>query len=74
MATTIAEAYVQIVPSAEGISGQLSSIMNSEAGAAGTSASGTFGSSFSAGLGTVAKVGAATFGVFTTAHLPFWSG
>ena len=67
MATTIAEAYVQIVPSAEGINGQLSSIMNSEAGAAGTSASGTFGSSFSAGLGTVAKVGAATFGVFTTA-------
>lgn len=67
MATTIADAYVQIIPSADGISGQLSSIMDGEASAAGTSASGSFGSSFSAGLGTVAKVGAATFGVFTTA-------
>ena len=67
MATTIADAYVQIIPSAEGISGQLSNIMNSEASAAGSSASGSFGTSFSAGLGTVAKVGAATFGVFTTA-------
>lgn len=67
MATTIADAYVQIIPSADGISGQLSSIMSSEASAAGNSASGSFGSSFSAGLGTVAKVGAATFGVFTTA-------
>lgn len=64
---TIADYYVQIMPSADGISGQLSSIMDGEASKAGTSASGSFGSTFSAGLGTVAKVGAATFGVFTTA-------
>ena len=64
---TIADAYIQIIPSAEGISGQLTSIMDSEASSAGSSASGSFGSSFSSGLGTVAKVGAASFGVFTAA-------
>lgn len=64
---TIADAYIQIIPSADGISGQLSSIMDSEASSAGSTASGSFGSSFSKGLGTVATVGAATFGVFTAA-------
>ena len=64
---TLADYYIQIVPSAEGISGQLSSIMDPEAMSAGTSASSSFGSSFTAGLGTVAKVGAASFGVFTAA-------
>ncbi|MBQ1571656.1 MAG: hypothetical protein IIZ78_11065, partial [Clostridiales bacterium] len=67
MATTIADAYVQIIPSAEGISGQLTSIMSGEASSAGSAASGSFGTSFSSGLGTVAKVGAASFGVFTAA-------
>lgn len=64
---TLADYYIQIVPSAEGISGQLSSIMDSEASSAGTSASSSFGSSFSSGLQTVAKVGAVGFGVFTAA-------
>ena len=64
---TLADYYIQIVPSAEGISGQLSSIMDSEAGNAGTTASSSFGSSFKTGLGNVAKVGAAAFGVFTAA-------
>lgn len=64
---TIADYYVQIMPSADGISGQLSSIMDGEASKAGTSASGSFGTTFSAGLGTVAKVGSAGFAVFTGA-------
>ena len=64
---TLADYYIQIVPSAEGIGGQLSNIMDSEAASAGTSASGSFGAKFSAGLGSVAKVGAAAFGVFTAA-------
>ena len=64
---TLADYYIQIVPSAEGIGGQLSNIMDPEAASAGTSASGSFGAKFSAGLGSVAKVGAAAFGVFTAA-------
>ena len=64
---TLADYYIQIVPSAEGIGNQLSNIMDSEAASAGTSASGSFGAKFSAGLGSVAKVGAAAFGVFTAA-------
>ena len=64
---TLADYYIQIVPSAEGIGGQLSSIMDPAAESAGTSASGSFGAKFSAGLGSVAKVGAAAFGVFTAA-------
>ena len=47
---TIADYYVQIVPSAEGIGSELSNIMDSEAGAAGAAASGSFGSKFSSGL------------------------
>lgn len=50
MATTIADAYVQIIPSAEGVSGKLSTIMDDAAGTAGSQASGSFGSSFSAGI------------------------
>ena len=47
MATKLADAYVQIIPSAKGIEGNISSIMNSEASSAGTSAGSTFGSKFS---------------------------
>ena len=50
MATTIADAYIQIIPSAEGVSGKLSTIMDDAAGTAGSQASGSFGSSFSAGI------------------------
>lgn len=64
---TLGEYYIQIMPSADGIGTQLSSIMDSQASSAGTSASSSFGSTFSSGLGTVATVGAAAFGVFTTA-------
>ena len=64
---TLADYYIQIVPSAEGISGQLSSIMDREASKAGASATSSFGSAFGSGLSTVATIGAASFGVFTAA-------
>ncbi len=44
MATELAKAYVQIVPSAEGISGSISSLLGNEASSAGDSAGSTLGS------------------------------
>ena len=55
---TLGTAYVQVVPSTEGISGQLSSAFNSAGDQAGQSSGKKFGSSFSSALGTAAKVGA----------------
>ncbi len=54
----LAKAYVQIIPSAEGIKGNLSRIMDGEAESAGRSAGGKFGSTF----GSVAKAGLAAVG------------
>ena len=54
----LAKAYVQIIPSAEGIKGNLSRIMDGEAESAGKSAGGKFGSSF----GSVVKAGLAAAG------------
>ena len=51
MAGSIAKAYVQVIPSAEGIKGKLSGMLGGEAGAAGKSA----GSSFASGL--ISKAG-----------------
>lgn len=42
MAGSIAKAYVQVIPSAEGIKGKLSDMLGGEAGAAGKSAGGSF--------------------------------
>ena len=53
--TDIAKAYVQIIPSAEGIKGKLEEIMGGEADKAGTSA----GNKFSGAMGKVLKVGGA---------------
>lgn len=44
MAGSIAKAYVQIIPSADGIKGKLSGMLGKEAGAAGDSAGGSFAS------------------------------
>ncbi len=44
MATELAKAYVQIIPSARGIQGSLTKALGGEAGSAGTSAGQTFGS------------------------------
>ena len=59
MATELAQAYVQIIPSARGISNKLSTTLNEQMGSAGASS----GSSFSSKFATVAKVGLAAAGV-----------
>ena len=56
MATEIAQAYVQLIPSARGIAGKIQSILNPEASAAGQSAGQSLGSSL---VGVMTKVIAA---------------
>lgn len=56
--TDIAKAYVQIIPSAEGIKGKLAEVMGDEADSAGKSAGGKFSKIF----GGVAKAGVAALG------------
>ena len=56
--TDIAKAYVQIIPSAEGIKGKLEDVLGGEAESAGKSAGGRFSKFF----GTAAKAGAAAAG------------
>ena len=67
MATELAKAYVQIIPSAQGIQGALSSALDSEAEAAGTSAGGKLGNALLGG----AKVGMAAFGAAATGMAAF---
>lgn len=71
MATEIAKAYVQIIPSAEGISGGISDIMNGEASKAGISSGKVFSSSFGGGLskGLSAVGGVATMAAAGVAAL-----
>lgn len=57
--TDIAKAYVQIIPSAEGIKGKLTEIMGGEADNAGKSAGGLFSKAFGGVLGPGSKIGAA---------------
>lgn len=59
----LAKAYVQIIPSAEGIKGQLAEVMGAEAESAGKSSGSTFASAF----GTVAKTGLAAVGALAGA-------
>ena len=56
MATKIAQAYVQLIPSARGIAGKIQSLLNPEASAAGQSAGQLLGSSL---VGVMTKVIAA---------------
>ena len=63
----LAKAYVQIIPSAEGIKGALAEILGNEAEGAGKSAGGKFGSAF----GTVAKAGLAAVGAAVTGVTAF---
>ena len=53
MATEIAQAYVQLIPSARGITGKIQSLLNPEASAAGQSAGQSLGSSL---VGVMTKV------------------
>ena len=63
MATDIAKAYVQIIPSAEGISGNIANVLDGEASKAGASSGKTFGASFGGAIGTGLKVAGAAAGV-----------
>lgn len=63
----IAKAYVQIIPSAEGIKGSLGNILEGEAGAAGEKAGGVFSGKMGAVLGGVASVTAGAVAATTAA-------
>ena len=69
MATELAKAYVQIIPSAEGIQGNIAGVLDKEAVAAGTSAgnklSTAMGAALKAGGAIVAGAGAAIAGLTT---------
>lgn len=69
--SSIARAYVQIIPSAEGIKGKLSSILGSEATSAGKSAGQSSGNALVAGLksalGSTSKVVGTAFKAAATA-------
>ena len=53
MATKLADAYVQIIPSAKGMKNSLTNLMSGEASSAGTSAGGLFTTAFVSGIGTI---------------------
>lgn len=55
----LGKAYVQIVPSADGISGSIQNIMDPEAEKAGKSSGSKFGGALKSSIGGIAKVGAA---------------
>lgn len=57
--SSIAQAYIQIIPTTTGIQNTLTKELSGAGGTAGTSAGSKFGSAFASGLKTVAKVGAA---------------
>ena len=65
----LATAYVQIVPTTKGISGELSSVLGKDADTAGKSAggkfSGAFGTTLKAGIATTAALGTAVIGAGT---------
>ena len=63
----IATAYVQIIPTAEGIKGSLNNMLGGEAESAGESAGSNFSGGFGKTVGTIAKVGAAAFGAAAAA-------
>ena len=65
--TTLGKAYVQIMPSAEGISGSITNLFKGEAQDAGTSSGSTFGHAFTGVLGGAAKLAAGAIGATTAA-------
>ena len=67
MATELAKAYVQIVPSAEGIKGSISSAIGPEADDAGKSAGEKISGGILSGISSIAKVGTAAIGAASTA-------
>ena len=67
MATELAKAYVQIVPSAKGISGMLQQELSGEVSSAGDSAGRTLGDCFKGALGGLGKAAGAALAGATTA-------
>ena len=67
MATELASAYVQIIPSAKGISGKLSQIMDGEADSAGKSSGNKFSQAFGGMLKGAGVMAASAVGAATTA-------
>ena len=78
MATELGSAYVQIIPSAKGISGNIAGLLSGEAGEAGEGAGSTFSSAFGKTVsGAISTLGLAKVGkeVFqTAADYNFYSG
>ena len=66
-ATELAKAYVQIVPSADGISDSLSAIMDPEAERAGQSSGSKFSGGFSSGIASAAQIGVGAIGAIAAA-------
>lgn len=69
--TTLGKAYVQIMPSAEGISGSISKLMQGEAESAGKSSGTSFGQAFGGVLGGATKLASLAIGGATTAITAF---
>jgi len=63
----IGKAYIQIIPSAEGIKGSLADMFEGEAKSAGEKAGGTLGSGLAKAAGTAAKVAAGAMATTTAA-------
>ena len=59
--TTLGKAYVQILPSAKGIKGEMEKLLEGEADKAGSSAGSSFSSAFGSGLKTIGKISAGAF-------------
>ena len=58
MPTEIAKAYIQLVPTMQGVKSALTKDLGSEAESAGASAGGSFSKAFGGAIGTVGKVAA----------------
>lgn len=67
MATEIAKAYVQIIPSAQGIGGELSKTLGGEAADAGKTSGSKFTAGFKSAIGGAAKVAAGALVASTAA-------
>ena len=63
----IGKAYIQIIPSSEGLKGKLTDMMGGEATTAGEKAGSTFASSMAKGIGNGAKIAAAAVAVTAAA-------
>lgn len=67
MATEIAKAYVQIVPSTDGIKGKLEQALGNEASSVGAKTGTKLGGAIGGGLKSAAAIGAAAIGAVTVA-------